>query len=127
MLFARHRDLLPGNQPSLRLAIDVASALVGRRDGLVVGPLSPDEIADAGIELPAVVEHRSGPDDMAAFAAEQTREGDVVIVPTRSRDVGSGATDVFRSGRSVLVAAHNPESTPGLSAGTMTLPLDATL
>ena len=98
VLFVRHRHLLPGHQPSLRLAIDVASTLVGRRDGLIVGPLSPDEIADAGIELPAVVERRSGPDDMAAFAAEQTREGDVVIVPTRSRDVGSGATDVFRSG-----------------------------
>jgi Kef-type K+ transport system membrane component KefB len=127
VLFVRHKDLLPGNQPSLQLAIDVASALVGRHDGLVVGPLSPNEIADAGIELPAVVEHRSGPDDMAAFAAEQTREGDVVIVRTRGRDIRSAATEVFRSGRSVLVAAHNPESTPSLSAGTMTLPPDATL
>jgi Kef-type K+ transport system membrane component KefB len=127
VVIAREADLLPGNRPSLQLGVDIASKLLRRREELVVGPLSADALEAAGIELPAVVEHRDGPDDAASFAAEQTEPGDVIVLPTRDPEIRSAAIQVYESGRNVLVAAHNPESQSALNGSTMTLPVGGSI
>jgi hypothetical protein len=127
ILFARETDLVPGNLPSLRLGADIASLLVQRHATLIVGPVPPDAITNHDIALPEQTEHLGEPDDIASFAAEHSQPGDIVILPTRTTEIGSRALEVFESGRSVLAVTHNPESQPSLSGTTMTLPFSATV
>ncbi|MDX2378732.1 MAG: cation:proton antiporter [Acidimicrobiia bacterium] len=122
-LLVRDSDLDPGQEPALRLAAQFAHDLVGRDQVLRVGPLSPDSLVRAGVSLPEHVEHAPGPDDPEAWAEDQTRQGDLVIVPFHALEMRPPSIRIFDSGRSVLAVTHNPESQLGLSASTLTLPV----
>ena len=127
VLLARDTDLVPGNLPSLHLGADIASMLMRRKDKLIVGPLPPDAITGSGIGLPDQITHCEGNDDIAAFVAEHTSPGDVVIIPVRDGEIRSQLIEVFDTGRSVLAVTHNPESQPSLAGSTMTLPVGGSI
>ena len=67
-----------------------------------------------------------GSDDIAAFAAEHTRPGDMIILAIRDV-IRSQAIEVIDSGRSVLAVTHNPESQPSLAGSTLTLPVGGSM
>ncbi len=124
VLLARHSNLVPGQLPGLRLAAEIASNLHRRDQPLVVGPLAPTTITANGLELPEHVEHRDGPDDIAAWALECTNPGDLIVLPFNDTAFRAGAVSIFESGRSILAVNGNPESQSRLGT-TLTLPIGA--
>jgi hypothetical protein len=122
-LLVREDDLVPGQEPALRLAAEFAVALVGRDRILHVGPLPPDALRGEDVALPEHVAHVPGSDDPHTWAVEQTEPGDLLIVPFHDIAVRPSVIQIYDSGRSVLAVTHNPESQLGLSASTLTLPV----
>jgi hypothetical protein len=58
VLYAVARELVPGNLPTMALALELASTLCRQREqALVIGPVAPVELAAAGITIPQTVEH----------------------------------------------------------------------
>jgi len=127
VLIAQHDDLVPGNRPTLRLGIEIATMLRGRDDALILGPLPPASLIEAEIALPEHVEHRAGLADIADWVAENTEPGDLVIIPFRDIKLRPLAIKTFESGRSVLAVTHNPESQSALNGSTMTLPVGGSI
>jgi hypothetical protein len=109
------------------LAAELATNVAGRDGTLIVGPLSPDVVAEAGISLPEHLEHWSGDvdgtDDAEHWVAERTEPGDLIILPFHELAIRSSAIKIFDSGRSVLAVTHNPESQSGLGGSSLTLPI----
>jgi hypothetical protein len=127
VIVARRSDLVPGNRPSLRLGVEIATMLRRRDDELIVGPLPPASLIEADIELPENIEHREGPDDIADWVAENTQPGDLVILPLRDIKLRPSTIKIYESGRSVLAVTHNPESQSILNGSTMTLPVGGSI
>lgn len=127
ILLVREADLIPGEEPALRLAAELATNVVGRDRTLIVGPLSPDVVAEAGISLPEHLEHWSGdvggPEEAERWVAVCTAPGDLIILPFHELAIRASAIRIFDSGRSVLAVTHNPESQSGLGSSTLTLPI----
>jgi hypothetical protein len=127
ILLVREADLVPGQEPALRLAAELAKNLIGRDRTLVVGPLSPDLLAAEGISLPEHTEHWDGevggPEEAEKWVAERTEPGDLIILPFHELAIRASAIRIFDSGRSVLAVTHNPESQSGLGSSTLTLPI----
>lgn len=120
-LLARRHDLVPGQLPSLRIAAEIASNLHRRDQPLIIGPLAPAVITEAGITLPDHLEHRDGPDNIAAWATQHTQPGDLIILPLHDPTLRTNAIAIYNSGRSVLAINANPEPQSPL-ATTWTLP-----
>ncbi len=127
VIVARRSDLVPGNQPSLRLGVEIARMLRRRDEELILGPLPPATLIEADIELPERIEHHEGPDDIADWVAENTQPGDLVILPLSDIKLRPSAIKIFESGRSVLAVTHNPESQSALNGSTMTLPVGGSI
>jgi hypothetical protein len=123
VLLARNRNLVPGHLPSLRIAADIAETLAGRDRPLLVGPLSPEALETAGIDVPRDAEHRDGPDNIADWVAQNTQPNDFIVLPFRGAALRSAAIEIFDTGRSGLAVTHNPESRSALGGSTMTLPI----
>ncbi|MCU0311141.1 MAG: cation:proton antiporter [Acidimicrobiales bacterium] len=121
VVYGTHQDLVPGNRPTMALALEVASALCRRRDEpLVIGPVPPSALEDAGLTIPPTADHREADEDLETWAAAVTRPGDVVVVPIHDRAIRNDAIRVYQSGRSVLAVNQNPEA----SSGPATSPLN---
>jgi Kef-type K+ transport system membrane component KefB len=127
VLIARQPDLVPGNRPSLRLGVEIATMLRRRDETLILGPLPPASLIDADIALPERIEHRAGSDDISDWVAENTQPGDLIILPIRDVKLGPSAIKIYESGRSVLAVTHNPESQSALNGSTMTLPIGGSI
>ena len=127
VLIASEPNLVPGDRPALRLGVEIATLLRRRDETLIVGPLPVASITAAGIVLPEHIEHRSGPDDIADWAATNTEPGDLVILPSPDLEFRSAAIELFESGRSVLAVTHNPESQSALNGSSMTLPIGGSI
>jgi Kef-type K+ transport system membrane component KefB len=127
VLIAHQPDLVPGNRPSLRLGVEIATMLRRRDEMLVLGPLPPASLIEADIALPERVDHSAGPDDITDWVAENTQPGDLVILPIRDIKLGPSAIKIYESGRSVLAVTHNPESQSALNGSTMTLPVGGSI
>jgi Kef-type K+ transport system membrane component KefB len=121
-------QLVPGDLPTMTLALELASTLSRRQEEpLIVGPLSPPALEAAGLHPPPSVEHRDGPADLEEWAATNTRPGDLLVVPIRGTSIGSPVIRVYGSGRSVLAVSQNPETAAASAASPMNLPLGRTL
>lgn len=128
VLYSVARELVPGNLPTMALALELASTLSRNRDeGLIIGPVAPSELAAAGLTTPPNAEHRGGAEDLEAWAADVTRPGDLVVVPIHDTSVGPAAIGVHRSGRSVLAVSQNPETSAASVVSPMNLPVGRSL
>jgi Kef-type K+ transport system membrane component KefB len=123
LLVARRTDLLPARLPSLRRAAELACEVSEREHPLIVGPVAPDRITGAQIVLPAQAEHvDQGSGSLAHWAAENSRPGDIVIVPFTG-GVDTWLEALFGDGRSVLAVTENPGSESRLTGSTMGFPV----
>ena len=128
ILYSAARELLPGNLPTMALALELATTLSHHRGGeLVIGPVPPSELSTAGLTVPATAEHRDGDKDLEAWVAAVTCPGDLLVVPIHETSIGTAANRVYRSGRSVLGVIHNPETSSAAAVSPMTLPVGKSL
>jgi len=128
VLYSVARELVPGNLPTMALALELASALSRPRDeGLIIGPAAPSEMELAGLTTPPATEHIVGPVDLEAWVAEATRPGDLLVVPIHEMSIGPAAMRVHRSGRSVLAVGQNPETSAASVVSPMNLPVRRSL
>ncbi|HMS87092.1 MAG: cation:proton antiporter [Acidimicrobiales bacterium] len=124
VVYSAGRELVPGYLPTMALALDLASTLARHQEqALVIGPLAPSELEEAGLTTPPTAEHRDGDADLEAWVAAVTRPGDVVVVPIHDPSIGPAAIRVYASGRSVLAVSQNPETSPAAVVSPMNLPV----
>ena len=128
MLYSAARELVPGNVPTMALALELASTLCRHREqALIVGPVAPSELENAGLTTPQTAEHRDGAEDLEAWVAAVAHPGDLVVVPIHDTSIGPAAIRVHRSGRSVLAVSQNPETASGSVVSPMNLPVGRSL
>ncbi len=128
VLYAIGRELLPGNLPTMALALELASTLCRQREQtLVIGPVSPSQVAAVGLTLPPAAEHGDGPDDLEAWVEAVSQPGDLVVVPIHDTSLRPSAIRVHGAGRSVLAVSQNPETTAASVVSPMNLPVGRSL
>jgi Kef-type K+ transport system membrane component KefB len=128
VLYSVARELVPGNLPTMSLALELASTLARRRDrSLTIGPVAPSMLVAAGLRIPSTAEHREGDEDLERWAAAATLPGDLLVVPITGTSIRPAAIRVYRSGRSVLAVSQNPETSSASVVSPMNLPLGRTL
>ncbi len=128
VLYSVARELAPGNLPTMALALELASTLCrDREEPLIIGPVAPSDLTNAGLVIPQDTEHRDGAADLGAWAAEATRPGDLVVVPIHDTSIGAAAIRLYHSGRSVLAVTQNPETASAAVVSPMTLPVGRSL
>jgi len=109
VLVISDRDLHSWARDALSTAAKIATALAPQRR-LTVGPLAPDRIAGAGIELPDWVEHEVGGPDLVDWAEQISNPGDVIVTVARGRPSERAASVIRDGGRSVV--AVTPRTAP---------------
>jgi Kef-type K+ transport system membrane component KefB len=128
ILYSVARELVPGNLPTMALALELASTLSRHRDEpLLIGPVTPSALQAQGLTPPPTAEHHHGVADLDEWAATITRPGDLLVVPLHATAIGPPAIRVFHSGRSVLAVSQNPETSAASVVSPMNLPLNRTL
>jgi Kef-type K+ transport system membrane component KefB len=128
VLHATAAELVPGNLPTMALALELASTLSRQSEQrLLIGPVEPAELEASGLLVLPTAEHLDGEEDLEAWAGASTRSGDLLVVPLHSSSIGLAATRVHRSGRSVLAVSQNPETSVGPVVSPMNLPVGRTL
>jgi Kef-type K+ transport system membrane component KefB len=130
VVYAVSRELVPGNLPTMALALELACTLArDRNEGLLVGPVTPEDLAAAGLGTTVTAHHahRDGADDLTTWSAAVTRPGDLIVIPIHDTAIAPAAVEVFRSGRSVLAVSQNPETATGAVINPMSLPLGKSL
>ncbi len=130
ILYSTARELVPGNLPTMTLALDLASTLSRQWETqLILGPLAYSDLEAVGLSTSQSAEHGVGVgvDDLEAWVAAVTRPGDVVVVPVHDPSVGPALIRVFRSGRSVLAVSQNPEISAASVVSPMNLPVGRSL
>lgn len=126
VIVARRSDLLPGRVPTLVVALQLAAKLADRDVAMIVGPVSRDEIEEAGIALPDGVRDAGPIDDGSSWLTEVTRARDLVVAPIDER-INASLIALFESGLSVVAVTHNQASESALSGSTLTFPIGGTL
>jgi Kef-type K+ transport system membrane component KefB len=128
VLHTVERELVPGNLPTMALALELATILCRKRElPLAVGPVAPTELAAVGLTVPPDAQHLEGPTDLEAWVAAVSRPGDLVVVPIHDTAVGPAAVRVHNSGRSVIAVSKNPETSAASVVSPMNLPLGRSL
>jgi hypothetical protein len=60
VLYSAARELVPGNLPTMALALELASTLCRQREQeLIIGPVAPSELEAAGLTVPQTAEHET--------------------------------------------------------------------
>jgi Kef-type K+ transport system membrane component KefB len=107
-LLVRPDDVVPGRLDDIETALGVARALVGREHPLIIGPVPPERLVEAGVSLPDRIEYRDGSRNRVEWTSEVTDQGDLIVLPTRGFTLTHAAARIVESGRSVVVAAGHP-------------------
>ena len=127
-LYTTDHHLVPGNMPTLSLALEIASNVCRKRQlELFVGPATPDVLASHGLVVPEDTGHHGGDESLEAWAASATRAGDLVVVPLPDTTLALPAQAVHRTGRSVLAVSKNPETSTASVVSPMNLPVGRSL
>ncbi|HUW04003.1 MAG TPA: cation:proton antiporter [Acidimicrobiales bacterium] len=128
LLFAVARELIPGNLPTMTIALELATTLSrGRAEPLIIGPLAPSDLDAAGLVIPPSAQHSDGDEDLEAWAAAISRPADLIVVPIHDTSSRSVAIRIYRSGRSVLAVSQNPETSTASVVSPMNLPVGRSL
>jgi hypothetical protein len=128
VLYSVARELVPGNRPTMALALELASTS-SRRTGqaLGIGPVAPSDLERAGLTTPQTAVHLAGVEDLEEWVAANTRPGDLVVVSIHDTSFGPAAIRAHRSGRSVLAVSQNPETSDTSVVSPMNLPVGRSL
>jgi Kef-type K+ transport system membrane component KefB len=128
VLYSVDRELVPGYRPTMALALELAATLSRQREqSLLVGPVPPSTLTNAGLVVPSTAVHAPGEDDLEIWASAVSRPGDLVIIPIHDTSIRSTAVRVHRSGRSVLAVSQNPETSAASVVSPMNLPVGRSL
>ena len=128
ILYAAASELVPGNLPTMALALELAATLSRQGDeALVIGPMSPADLEAAGLTPPGSAAHGEGIGDLEAWAATVSGPGDLIVVPIHDTAIGPAAIRVYGAGRSVLAVSQNPEASAAAVVSPMNLPVGRTL
>ncbi|TVR35639.1 MAG: cation:proton antiporter [Nitriliruptor sp.] len=127
-LYAATRELVPGNLPTMALALELASMLSRQRDQpLIIGPLPPSALEAAGLAVPPTAEHRQDAPNLEEWATAATEPGDLLVIPIHDTAIGPAAVRMYHSDRSVLAVSQNPETSSTGVVSPMNLPVGRTL
>lgn len=126
VVLARPSDLLPGNVPTLLVALELAARLAGRGDATVVGPVGRDQIEGAGIVLPDDMYDFRPSDKATSWLRETATSSDLVIAPI-DEQINASLITLFEAGVSVVAVGYNQASQSTLSGGNLTFPVGGTL
>ncbi len=94
-------DLQPSRTDDLRAAAAIATAFASNRQ-LIVGPVTPETLEEAGIVLPESVHFQAGPPDPEQWARENATPGDLVVLVSHGQRFGSLVGEPPVPGRSVV-------------------------
>ena len=104
VLAISERDLEPSRIDDLHTAISIASAAVPGKP-LIVGPVTPELLEEAGIMLAEQVEFKPGQVDKFEWAEQTSSEGDLVVLVSDDRAFGRNSVEIQDLGRSVVAVA----------------------
>jgi hypothetical protein len=104
VLAISERDLQPSRIDDLQTAIGIASAAAPGKL-LIVGPVAPDLLEDAGIMLAEQVEFKPGQVDKFEWAERTSSEGDLVVLVSERRAFVRNSVEIQELGRSVVAVA----------------------
>jgi len=104
VLAISERDLQPSRIDDLHTAVSIA-AVAAPGKPLIVGPVTLEQLADAGIVLPERVEYKPGQADKVEWAEQTSSEGDLVVLVSHGRSFGRNSVEIQELGRSVVAVA----------------------
>jgi hypothetical protein len=81
VLVVTEHDLRPGQRDELRSALSLAQAIAtAQRIQFCMGPIRPDDVREAGLDVMETAEHLSGPPDQDAWIVQNGTESDLLMV-----------------------------------------------
>jgi len=104
VLAISERDLQPSRIDDLHTAVSIAAAAAPGKP-LIIGPVIPEQLAEAGIVLPERVEYKPGQVDKAEWAEQTSSKGDLVVLVSHGRSFGRNSVEIQELGRSVVAVA----------------------
>jgi hypothetical protein len=104
VLAISERDLEPSRIDDLHTAVNIAAAAAPGKP-LIVGPVAPELLVEAGIMLAERVEFKPGQVDKAEWAERTSSEGDLVVLVSHGRAFGRNSVEIQELGRSVVAVA----------------------
>jgi nucleotide-binding universal stress UspA family protein len=104
VLAISERDLQPFRIDDLKVAVSIAIAAAPGKP-IIVGPVAPERLVEAGIVLPGWAEYRSGQADKSEWAEQTSSQGDLVVLVSRGRSFGRNSAEIQEMGRSVVAVA----------------------
>jgi Kef-type K+ transport system membrane component KefB len=114
VLAISERDLQPSRIDDVHTAVSIA-AVVAPGKPLIIGPVIPEQLAEAGIVLPERVEYKPGQADKVEWAEQTSSEGDLVVLVSHGRSFGRNSVEIQELGRSVVAVAAS--KAPGWKTG----------
>jgi len=114
VLAISERDLQPSRIDDLHTAVNIAASAAPGKP-LIVGPITPDLLAGAGILFPERVEYKPGQADKVEWAEQTSSEGDLVVLVSDGRSFGRNSVEIQELGRSVVAVAAS--KAPGWKTG----------
>jgi Kef-type K+ transport system membrane component KefB len=97
-------DLRPSRIDDLHTAVNIADAAAPGKP-LIVGPVSPERLTEAGVVLPERAEYVPGEMDKAEWAEQISNKGDLVVLVSHGRSFGRNSVEIQELGRSVVAVA----------------------
>ena len=94
-------DLGASRVDDLRAAVNIATAAAAHQR-LIVGPVAPELLVEAGMTLPERAEHVGGETDLVQWAEQTSGQSDLVVAVSRGRAAGRTAAEIHELGRSVV-------------------------
>jgi hypothetical protein len=104
VLAISEHDLQPSRINDLHTAISIAIAAAPGKP-LVVGPVTAEQLSEAGIVLPERVEYKPGKMNKADWAEQTSGKGDLVVLVSHGRSFGRNSEEIKELGRSVVAVA----------------------
>ncbi|MGI9616665.1 MAG: cation:proton antiporter [Acidimicrobiales bacterium] len=107
LLVSPRTELTPGLRGDVSMAVGIATRIADAEGiELVVGPASSDELAAAGVELPASTVEVGGADEVNAWIDQHAERTDLLVIP--AGDDGAELLDGLSSrGLSAVAAARS--------------------
>ncbi len=104
VLAISERDLQPSRIDDLHTAVNIAAAAAPGKP-LIVGPVSPERLTEAGVVLPERAEYIPGEMDKVEWAEQTSSKGDLVVLVSQGRSFGRNSVEIQELGRSVVAVA----------------------
>ena len=94
-------DLHPARIDDLQAAISIATAAAPHQP-ITVGPVNPDQLAEAGISLPEKTEYKPGKLGIIEWVAQTSDTSSLIVTTSRGRAFDRTAIRISELGRSIV-------------------------